>query len=292
MQVITKLSKILKRLHVKKYYDVAMRICQGNEHLFYYNLFDHNNELQNGGSKHTTLKYKNEKFKFYVFNEGNSILYNLYQNDNIDKIPECLVIAVDKKEKFAYINGISYDGDCFQIDSIQKSGSTLFKVALLLIEKIKGHYGLKHIQLKDNSNKYCEKSRTNIELSSLYMLTKGDTWYGSYGFLPFDVDKKMLHKSNFDDYIQNKSIVKNTLLKDTEIIKYLIQASKELNLKISRSVFDKLYDKYKDESVQYFFLKFMGNFDKYCELFALVYKKLMKQLGLNNLHGVTYYKLL
>ena len=45
MQIITKLSKILKRLHVKEYYNIAMCICQGNEHLFYYNLFGKNSEL-------------------------------------------------------------------------------------------------------------------------------------------------------------------------------------------------------------------------------------------------------
>ena len=259
MQIITKLSKILKRLHVKKYYDVAMRICQGNGHLFYYDLFDHNNELQYGGSKHTILKYKNEEFKFYVFNEGNSIFYNLYQNNDVNKRPECLIISVNKKEKFAYINGISYDGDCFQIDSIQKSGSTLLKISLKIIEKIQGHYKLVYIQLKDNSNKYCEKSETNIELSSLYMLTKADTWYSSYGFLPFNSEKKIVDQEAYNIYASNKKIVNSMLVKDTKIRKYLEKATDKLDLKISKEIFHKLFKKYDDKSIRVFFYDFMKN---------------------------------
>ena len=56
-----------------------MELCQGNNHLFYHELFANNMYLHKGGTKHTTIKFNEEKFKFYVFNEENSVMYNLYK---------------------------------------------------------------------------------------------------------------------------------------------------------------------------------------------------------------------
>jgi hypothetical protein len=292
MQIRYKLEKILKELNVNRAYDVSIKLCEGSNHIFYYSLYNRNNKFQKGAGKHTILKYKNEEYKFYVFNEGNSISYNLYKNNDVNDIPECLIIDVNKKEKFVHIGGISYDDNCFEVNSIQKSGSTLLKIALKLIEKIEGYYGLKYIQLKDNSSKYCKKAGINIELSSLYMLTRADTWYGKYGFLPFDDIKQTVHKKNYDKYIQNKKIVNNILVKNTKIRKYLEKASNKLNLNISVKTFNILFEKYDNKTIVEFFYDFMKNFNKNCELFSLIYDQVMTDHKIKSLHNITYFKML
>ena len=71
--------------------------------------------------------------------------------------PECLIVDINKELGIAHLTSISYNDKCFDIKSIQKSGSSLLNLSLKLIDKIKLHYNLKKITLTDFSRKYCNK---------------------------------------------------------------------------------------------------------------------------------------
>lgn len=290
MQISTKLDKILKKIHVKNHYKVSLELTGGNDYMFYYELFDHNRNLQTGGTKHITIKHNNENFMFYFFQDGNSIFFNLYKSNDENSMPACLIIIVDKKGKTAYINGISYDEKCFSVDSTQKCGSVLFKVALKLIDKMKLDYDLKYIQLKDNSRKYCKQIKTSIQLWAITMFTSGETWYGKYGFVPFDTDKLHADIENCKKYLYNKKIITTTKIKNTNIKKYLTKASEKLGIEIDDKIIDKLFDQYNDKNIRDFFGNFLKKYDKYCSIFEFIYKKVMRDYNMESLYGISYFK--
>lgn len=287
--VHSKLRHIFKLLNVRKYNDIAMKFCDNDEIMLFYNIINKNN-VQIGGANTVEITYMNEQFTFHVVKENECIYYNLHKNNNVNNIPECLIIVINKKNNFAYINGISYDDECFSVNSIRKSGSTLLKIALALISKLKEKYDLKYIQLKDNSRKQCKKNKKYINLWAINMFTSGDTWYGKYGFIPYDTDTLNIDIENCKKYLYNKKIITTTKIKNTNIIKYLEIASKELKLKIDDNIFKQMKDKYANSTINEFFDIFLKKFDKYCEIFSHVYEKLIVSIKLYNLHNMVYFK--
>jgi hypothetical protein len=159
-----------------------------------------------------------------------------------------------------------------------------------LIDKIKNVYGLKYIQLMDNSEKYCKFSHQSIQLWALKMLTTGETWYSNYDFVPFDEKNQTIHERNMQKLKHNKKIVSETKLKDTEILETLKDASLKMNIRFSDKTMDGFKKKYDNAFVKDFFTDFLKNYDKYCGIFSLAYDKIIIDLKLFNLYGMVYFK--
>ncbi len=67
-----------------------------------------------------------------------------------------------------------------------ESAKEIILVSIGFLKKYKNDFGINKITLTDNSMKYIDNCKDRITLSQYYFLTHGHTWYGSFGFRPFD----------------------------------------------------------------------------------------------------------
>jgi hypothetical protein len=288
MEVQKKLRNILERINVRDARKVAFNMCDTNNHMIYYKIYNKNYILSGGGkddNDNTEIEFEGEVFNFYKYTDRNVTVYNLYKKNDKDLMPECLIIHVDKALGIVYLNGIYYDDKCFNMRSTQKSGTTLLKLSLKLIDKIKAHYNIKKITLTDTARKYCDSIEDSIEMWALSMLTMGNTWYGSHGFLP-------VSEIDFQVYLENMRLVNKIKVKDTKIIYYFKKALIQLEKQSILDILPKIIEKFNNQIILVFFKKILHNYDITCDIFLLIYKYVMRDLGIISLYGVVYEKIL
>ncbi len=112
----------------------------------------------------------------------------------------------------------------------------------------------------------------------LSIFTTGDTWYGKYGFIPFDIETNKSDSLLVHKYNKNKLIVSTTKVKDTKVKKYILEAITKLKIKQDISDFSAQLDKFSDHSIKDFLLHFLIKFNKTCLIFEHFYKKLANDL--------------
>lgn len=245
-------------------------------------------------TKKITIKYKNNDFSFSSYHEKNNIYYHLEENG-----AKCITVIINSSEQNAKIYEVNYDPLCFpkKIKEEYKSGTTLLNVALKLIEKIKNKYDLKYMSLQDNSTKICYNIGGNkIKFSKMIVLISGDTWYGKYGFLPYDTESDEGTKLLVEKYKKNKKIMNIKKMRDVKNLdKLFYNAVEKSNLvkTLEKNVID-LYENYKKENMlvkdfvndlldKKLFLgdkkrKISGT----CVVFYYLYEKLYDELGLHD----------
>lgn len=298
--IYTKLKNLFEKLHIPHAYKVASEMSTGCQmyHIEKKPYF-HTNDYLVGGSEPDGIdgvifKYKNVNFTFYKTSDKYSINFSIFQENDDEKAFNCSVIMIDRIEKSADISGISYDPKCFthpQVNTFghNASGKLLLKVTLAFISKIKNHYEIKYIKLRDNSNKPCKIVGQSIPFDIYLMFVSGDTWYGKYGFVPFSQEQRKTNREKLKTYIKNQKIVKNTKVKDVNILKYVKRAFKKLK-KVFDDDIDKLVNNNKDISIMKFMQMLSKNYDEFCGLFYYMYEDLMNDLKMFNMHGEVYWK--
>jgi hypothetical protein len=196
---------------------------------------------------------------------------------------------IDHKEGIANLHELNQDEACYSIDNNQKityalTGSLLLKMAIKFIESVKDEYKLKFIQLTDNALKYCGYKRIN--LSDMYMLLNGDTWYGKYGFIPIkSIDTKSVveNKDYLNLYSKNKKIIDKTYVYHIENMEqYLLDSLRKNNININKNHIKNYVNKYRNLKLSDFLRKFLKNYDKNCKLFEYFYKKIIGDLGMKS----------
>jgi len=279
---LLKLYKCMKLLNVQ-HPDIASReidtFCRNNIDM--HNFFK-NDPVQVGGGS-IIMKIKGTKFNFYKVDFGNSVTYNLHK-DNNEQESECIIIMVDKENKVANIHNLSYDDKCFtenNVKHIVKSGSSLLAIAIYFVHKIKKHYKITKVEVTDNATKICNENHKPIRIWIMSTLKYGDTWYGKFGFIPKYGDEK-------NDYIENKKLMKNLLVKDTNIMNIIEEYSKKLGYDDMYKNIKKMNDDFKNEKVTTFISSFLNKFDETCELFSEICNKIVKDIGLNNMFRISY----
>ena len=245
-----------------------------------------------GGTKNndnTKIKYMFEGHIFIIFKDSDeyNITYAIHQNDDIN-LSICMLLMIEPDEKIIYIENISMYSNCTKIGMPKtKGGTLLLNLTLDFIKKVlKPKYNLKYIQLRDNSNLYCEKTKTSIEFDSFYMLTHGNTWYGKYGFIPFDVNTNKVDKIKLKQYKKNQELVK-TKLQNTNVLN-IIKSLHSPTSEKQKSI-DKYFEENKNMTVQEFISEMAHDFKHNCKTLHISYKKIMEDIGMTNLHGSTYY---
>ena len=224
-------------------------------------------------------------FNINKLDENDRVTYSIY-NDNNDNDPECMVLFIPKKENYVYIEGISALDKCV-VNGILKTniGTTLLQITLKFIKKsLKEKYNLKYIVLRDTSLYKCPITKKIIEFDSIYMLSRGTTWYGKYGFIPYDFDNKEVDKFNYKKYKKNSKLVNTIKVKDTNIKKYL----EKTNL-LKQNVINKIIDKYNDKTIKDFFYDLTKKYDETCDIIGSIYKDVMTDIGMSDLHGKSYF---
>jgi hypothetical protein len=312
-----KFAQTLKRININNPVDASFVISMED-----YDFFD-KYERQNGGSKEKNyvISYKFEgnkyQFKIYQSSETDRITYSVHNNDD-ENDPQCITIFYDIAQKCCYIENISVHQRCYRGMEYSKKGTLLMKFVLEFIENyIAAKHMVKYIQLKDNSKKICNSIKELINLDSFYMFVYGDTWYtqglefskpsctnnfndieissyGKYGFVPFDNVKNNTNLANLKAYQKNQEIVKNTLVKDVDIKNIFANAIKEANKKTKTGLkyqdADKILEKYKDKTIQKFMKDLAKYYDKTCAVFYYLNEKLILELDMRDLHGMSYWK--
>jgi len=287
-------STLLKNLNVPQHNEIYYKIIQ-EDYEFYKNYAYLKYDEQYRGGKNDVIKYKHEGYTFIIHKdeEEDRTSFHVYNEDNIERNEVCMLLFIPKKENYVYLQSISYYQNCYRPEMPKtKGGSLLLRMTLNFIDDIKSKYKLKYIQLKDNSTFTCEEDGKSTPICNLYMLTRGDTWYGKYGFIPFDPIKKQIDIDTLVDYKTNQKLVKIIKIKCTDIKEYLIKATYKLNLnrQYPEHIIDQIIKVYGAKSIQDFFRDFMEKYDTRCHIFNEIYKNFMMDMHLVDLYNKTYYK--
>ena len=228
---------------------------------------------QLGGGKKLTVEYENNK---YIYEEAHD--ENYYVLYSMDKNPfDCVAVVILKEEKIAEIHGISNFESCM-VQSNTNVGSKLLQITIKMLQKYKTKLDINYIVLTDNSLKKCNNK--NIKLSTMLILLTGDTWYGKYGFRPYDPSNKKFDELLIEYYENNKNIMNNITILQANILKYI---EKTENIKLIKAT-EKLLLTNPEMLLKDYLTNLLKNYDKTCDMFYIFYKELFHNISLYNFH--------
>ena len=161
-----------------------------------------------------------------------------------------------------------------------------------MIEKYKYYFKINKIILTDNSIYKCSTNES-LDMAIMKTLLTGDTWYGGYGFRPYDRQTYTIDKYEYKKYNKNKDIMNTLLLKDVNIEKYLLKVNKKFSNEFTKDIINhiiQIESKNHNKLLKDFLLEFTNKnlFDLSCIYFNVFYKKLFDDIGLvkvNNYYG-------
>ena len=285
------LGQLLKKLKVPNYENVKYELLHSN-----FEIFNISEEMVGGKTNDEVIEYtykydkKYYDFNIHVVRSAGRITYAVHNFDKWDKTEYCTFIVYDTVGKNCYIENINYYEKCCVGQIHSPSGSILLKFTIDFIKKyIAKKYVVKFIQLRDISKKRCDFVDDTIDLGLFYMFVHGNTWYGRYGFVPFNPSQEKTNESLLKIYKNNQTIVSTTLVKDTNIGKYIVEAIKKYKLKINIEQMNGVIKKYGNMSVMKCMKHLMAFYDKNCAIFYYMYPKLVADLDMVDLYGTSYW---
>lgn len=244
---------------------------------------------QFGGSEKLKIKYKNFD---YIFKQvyDTEYIYILYSYD--DSNGECVILTIDKEDKSVIITSLG-SLDKYYNEEINV-GSNLLKITLKMIRKYKDKLGVNKILLTDNTIYYCNNIKLDLQI--MMTLFEGHTWYGKYGFRPYNKEGNTYILDNYYNKIYdiNLQIMNTIKIKDINFNKYLLLINEKypdnFTLEII-DIFNLFLENNKDLLVKDF-LKIINKkdiFKKTCDYFNVYYKILFDDLQLKKINS--YYGL-
>lgn len=263
---------------------------------------DKSNIIQKGGDK--IIYNNNMQIAFYVTKDERGKIYTLHMNNQEENLAsrafarrgllECLMFTLSKN--MAEINIINNDQNCKSMDDLYTmSGKALLKIALTFIKSVKDKYNIKRIILNDTSKKKCNNKTINLPI--FYSLMYGHTWYGKYGFRPYDITHESPDKKMIDVYNKNVKIMDSITLKEIpSLSKYFIEFFKKQNNRLQNKVNDKdiinILDTIKkspNTKLCDFMKSIFKYYDKTCELIYHFYMDLYIDIGCYNFTNQFFY---
>ena len=186
------------------------------------------------------------------------------------------------------------------------NGTFLLESLLVYLNDNMKKFNINKITLQDTSTIKCGNNK--ISLSKLKILTSGYTWYSKprhdifcnktcnnknciyryHGFFPlsssydYKVDKYILKKINKNVEIMNKKLkyyprilnIINKHISNTSLVKNVISSMFNYNL---------------ENPAKKFFNELLINYDKYCELFFLIYNEIFDYMELEPFENTIYF---
>jgi len=244
-----------------------------------------------------TLTYKNIDFKFLVYqNKKKHITIKITNKKHI----ACIIIHINLSDKNALIMNISNEEGCIQEGMIYKEGGKiLVQIAIKYLKTYKDKFNINRILLSDRSfvrctNNISDKSKQikrNMILSDLYMLTHGDTWYGKFGFKPYDIINNEPSRDGIIEYNKSKHEINNTKLKDYQkLYKLIIDTDKLLNINYFKENELKTFMKDNQNTLIKDILKILFNKKfPFCIIFEHIKRTIMNDLNIKSFHEKTLY---
>lgn len=292
------LFRILKKLKIKSKYHQKILNKFNNNFRFYEHFFNNkNNNFLHDGGEIEIIK------EIYNYNEYKFIIRILKDNEN-DRISIkissktygfCLLMFIDKDKNYVQIENISNFPDCAinKIMPYHGGGKILLNVAINFLRINYNIYRINRIVLADNSQIYCMDKNNKIKTLFLALLTtlkKGHTWYGMFGFRPFDDMEKKESKSGMIRYKNNYKIMQNIKLKDNMFVinKILdIENKYKYNIINIKDIIN-IINKDKEILVKDFIQKIL-KIDNFCVIFEKIYIDILIELKLHNFRGELFY---
>lgn len=293
-------TQIMENIGIKQS-DTVYRLCMDDielyNHLYrkYRNNISNDHMIQFGGKIYKeTYQMNDTKFLIQIDEQktkkgGCTYDIAIHRNDD-PNLSKCLYIAIDNK--IAYIREISYYSNCAQplLDN-PMGGSKLLKLCIQFLKENKKRFNINKIQLKDNSTLFCQLAKNKKERMKLPLLstiTCGHTWYGKYGFRPYDPWEDKPDEKQSIRYKNNFMKINTTLTRDTKIFNYIcdLMINKGTSEDDAKKWFDRLTEKYGNLTIAKFFqyIEF-----KLCGLLINFYEKLAHDLDIYNFYGDSFY---
>jgi hypothetical protein len=258
-------------------------------------------DLQYGGDRKEVVQFIDiggvYTYKIYIDDTTYEELVHIYIKTS--KNEDCVTIVIDKMNPGTIsLHNMSYYNDC-AMEGLRKpgGGSKLLRFALNLIIRYKREYGIKRIVLKDNSYLDCN-TRENIgiitkkiKLAQLRILTHGNTWYGTYGFKPYDA-----FENRPSEILNNAIKINNTILETLETKKIdmintiNIIVAKEKLKNIDMNEIKRLIKAY--PLMRKFIIRLTNEFKKYCGILYFILSTIYSPLSgthLIDLYGQSFY---
>jgi len=252
------------------------------------------NSIQRGAGieKTHTLEFNGYTFKVSVEKNDEDILINILTHIGLNPA-SCANIIIDRKSGIAVLGNISYHEGCGK--PVQRglsenpTGSIILKFILKFLKKNKKGLNINRIVLTDHSYKICPKCN-DIKLSNLNTLLYGDTWYGKYGFRPYDKDHDIPDKAENKAYNKNKQIIQKTLVKDVDLIGHIKRGIQKYKLyHIDSDILIEKIKEWRNHKLSDVLIVMMQEYDKYCCLFEYIQEKIIKELNLVSFHKSSFY---
>lgn len=252
------------------------RYINTNNNMYLWKNYNIYNKINQSGGKLYTEKHtyfdKDGIHTFTMeFNENNeTINISIVNKDGLD----CVTIYIDKKTKMTILHNMSYYNNCTE-EGLKSpgGGSILLRFTINYLIKNKKKYGIKRILLTDNSFFNCKMCSKNIPLSRLRIITHRNTWYGDYGFKPYDVINNKPSIRLLNALANNNKILDTLLTADCDII----NIAKDMNNdekyhKININELTIIISKYK--MIRNFIGRLSGEYNKYCCLIRAILAEL------------------
>jgi hypothetical protein len=264
------LYNILPICHHDKIFDIIM-YTPINVYNNYtnYSVYDDKNTHMKGCAK-KIFTYNNKDFRFRFYKSDKSL--TIYTENKQDR---CILILLNQEKHFAFIHSLGYFPSCSKPKTL--CGKEILMVSIKYLKKNKEKYGINRIVLTDNAIKRIPECKEPIKLSINYFLLNGDTWYGSFGFRPYDITLDKPNKDMIKDYDKTKDKIRKTKAK-----KYKKFFDKYDFIKMKESEYDL--------NISYFLKKITSMYDdKYkCEINRLI-EKLYRKMKFPNFHTTSFY---
>jgi hypothetical protein len=245
----------------------------------------------NGGGKNLTIEYNNEHFIFTKLDDDyTTIMSYILQAQNKDT--ECVIISIDKESNTASIDNLSTDDLQCTKQQITYVGTFLVELTIKLIKKYKDKFNIKKLLLTDHSSLYCNKIKKTISLADLYTLKHGTTFYGKFGFIPYDsnsntynIDSNIKLNKKFN---KNKKIIKKLLVKDSKLLYYLEKFYMKEKYDIRKIINYVKDNENKLLSEVIAILSSKDNFNIICEILNYIIPKLFIANHLTSFHNKSF----
>jgi len=238
---------------------------------------------QDGGGHKIKLVYNNEEFSF------RNIMDEIYILRSKNSSEDCITLNIDKKNKVVNINNISAVGGilCFK-QITPKKGTLLLELAIKFAKKLKKekYYDVNKIFLTDNSSLYCTNNKYSIPLSNIKLIISGETFYSSHGFLPISEKDRIMFNNN-------KKILKNLLIKDVDLEKYINNFIEEYKNVYSLKSLNSIINFIKNNRKMYLgsFFEIISNkesFNENCQLVDYLINQIFDDLKIKSMYNMKY----
>jgi len=245
--------------------------------------------LDNKKEKEFTQKYKGYIFRINIIKMKNELIVNILTHNTNPLY--CAIVDIDLENKVGVLHSIGKYKDCtIPPVTINGSGSIILNFILGFMKINKNNFGINRLVLKDNSLKICQHCPKEIILSDMYFLLYNNTWYGKYGFRPFNT---YLYKPDEDLtklYINNQTIIDNAKVKDVKLLQYIEEAIEKYNIMdIDIIKIKHVISIWKDKKLSKLLRMFLKDYDRYCCLFIHVSNELFNELKLRTFHQMSFY---